>query len=130
MEKTDTDPISAAMRELKEETGYVSMKPRLIASLTVDPAKLSNRLHLVLAEGAEPIGTQQLDDAESLEIVLMPADQLFRCALNGSVINAAHVGLITMGLTAAGLLNWVPSGLSPLGPQRSQNRRPPSSHGV
>jgi 8-oxo-dGTP pyrophosphatase MutT (NUDIX family) len=103
VDPTDVDPISAAMRELWEETGYVGEAGRLLASLTVDPAKLSNRLHLVLVENARPTGERRLDLAEDLETILIPGKELAGLALGGKIINAAHVGMIMIGLEAAGM---------------------------
>ncbi len=61
------DAETAAVRELKEETGYVSQKLTKLATLYDNPVKDTNKIHLFLAENVIKIGEQKLDITEDIE---------------------------------------------------------------
>ena len=94
----DEDPIAAAVRELREETGFVGEQAELLASLTVDPARYSNRLHLVVVRGAARSVEPSPDADEELEVLVLPVEQALRLAMTGGVVNASHVGLLMIAL--------------------------------
>jgi 8-oxo-dGTP pyrophosphatase MutT (NUDIX family) len=97
----DRDPVAAAVRELREETGFVGEHAELLASLTVDPARYSNRLHLVVVRGAVKRSEPSPDASEELEVLVLPAEQALRLAMTGGILNAAHVGLLAIALSKA-----------------------------
>ena len=45
------DPVTAGVRELREETGYVGTSARLLGSVNPNPAIMNNRCHLVRRAG-------------------------------------------------------------------------------
>lgn len=102
MDLADEDPIATARRELREETGYVGESFRLLASLSTDPAKLNNRLHLVLAESVVAAGPPTPDPAEEITTELVGCRAAYDLALGGKVLNAQHVALLVIGFHAAG----------------------------
>ena len=102
MDTGDADPCAAAARELREETGYAGGAYRHIAALSTDPAKMSNRLHLVLAEGVERVGEPRPDAAEDLAIERVPCAEAIRLATSGGIVHAGHIALLLLGLRAAG----------------------------
>ncbi|MDP5339175.1 MAG: NUDIX hydrolase, partial [Nodularia sp. (in: cyanobacteria)] len=59
---------TAAVRELQEETGYVSQKVTKLATLYDNPVKDTNKIHLFLAENVIKIGEQKLDITEDIEV--------------------------------------------------------------
>lgn len=97
MDPQDRDPVDAAMRELREETGYTGGERRLIASLSMDPSRYNNRLHLVSAIGVRK-GTADPDASEEIEVELFTKEEAIAAALSGRMLNAAHVGLLLTGL--------------------------------
>ena len=103
LDAADPDPVGGALRELKEETGYRGERARLVASLTVDPAKMANRLHLVVVEDVQFAGAAP-EPTEAIEVVLLPIAEAVRLALGSGIVNAAQVGLLLTGLHAAGRL--------------------------
>jgi 8-oxo-dGTP pyrophosphatase MutT (NUDIX family) len=94
----ETDVLAVAARELREETGYVGGSLTRLTTLSVDPARYANRLHLVRATGVVA-GMASPEPTEDIEVVLVPRDEAIRLALSGGIVNAAHVGLLLIGLT-------------------------------
>lgn len=62
------DPLTAAKRELAEETGYTSKKWVLLGSFTGSPGRLTHYYHFFLAEDCEKTEQQKLDELETLEV--------------------------------------------------------------
>jgi len=104
MAEDDAGPESAAMRELVEETGFTSPSHRLIASLSNDPAKFNNRTHLIYASDAKCDTPQNLDENEDIEISVVPIPEAIRLISDGHFINAAHIGMLMLGLNKLGFL--------------------------
>jgi 8-oxo-dGTP pyrophosphatase MutT (NUDIX family) len=102
MDAGDADPCAAAARELREETGYAGRAYRHIAALSSDPAKMSNRLHLVLAEGVTRVDEPKPDAAEEIGIERVTSAEAVRLATSGAMVHAGHVALLLIGLRAAG----------------------------
>ena len=106
---SDADPVATALRELAEETGYGGGTARLVATLSVDPAKLANRLHLVLIEDVDRHQAPTPEQTEDIEIRIVPVAEALRLATSGGTVNAAHVGMLLMGLTAAKVATLQPA---------------------
>lgn len=90
----EADPVVTARRELEEETGHTAASYRLLGSYSVDPAKMKNRLHFVLAENAEPNGVLALDEHEHIELLSFTPEELLTAINQGQFANAAHMGLL------------------------------------
>jgi 8-oxo-dGTP pyrophosphatase MutT (NUDIX family) len=108
MDPTDTDPAATAARELAEETGYTASSFQLLASLSPNPATHTNRVHVVLARSAQLTQQAQSEPEETITVVRVPSDEVLRMALKGEMVHAQHVGLLAIGLKAAGLLGCRP----------------------
>jgi 8-oxo-dGTP pyrophosphatase MutT (NUDIX family) len=68
----DESPLHAAVRELREETGYAGEAARLIGVVAPNPAMQSNRCHTAIVDNAELVGAMAQDGGEDLEVVLVP----------------------------------------------------------
>jgi 8-oxo-dGTP pyrophosphatase MutT (NUDIX family) len=103
MDAADQDPIATARRELAEETGYTCDTCRLIGSLSPNPGTHTNRAHVVLAQSARYTRPPTPEADEDLTVVRMPVEEAIQAALTGDMVHVQHVGLLMIGLKAAGL---------------------------
>jgi 8-oxo-dGTP pyrophosphatase MutT (NUDIX family) len=90
--------LEAAVRELREETGYVAPSLELLASLDVDPSKAANRGHVFLALGAERLHDPEPDEMEDPEVVLVPLPDVAARIEDGRVCAAASVAGLLLAL--------------------------------
>jgi len=68
MVENDEDPMEAAIRELREETGYIGNKPIYLGHVDPNPAFLTNKCHMFLVEECKYEGKQELDPGEDIEV--------------------------------------------------------------
>ena len=95
------DALTAAGRELEEETGF---RPARVTALGIshpNPALFANRLHSFLAEGCLKVHEGKQDGSEDIQVVVVPRAELPRLV---------HEGQITHSLVLAALLYdaWKP----------------------
>ena len=103
VDPADGSPVAAAARELQEETGFAG-KGQLVHTLSADPARYDNRLHLVLVSEAVKVCDPAPDDTEDIEVIRLPIEEAVSRAMTGGFLSAPHVGLLMMGLQHVGLL--------------------------
>jgi len=72
------NPEEAALRELKEETGYKPEKLIKLGSLSPNPAIMSNTMHFFLAEGISGDGRQSLDEDEYVDVTLVDVNEVLK----------------------------------------------------
>ncbi|MFZ5494335.1 MAG: NUDIX hydrolase [Verrucomicrobiota bacterium] len=82
------DPVAAGVRELREESGYVGARARLLGSVHPNPAMQSNRCHLVLVEQARREAAPDWDPDEEFEILTKPVEEVFALAAGGGITHA------------------------------------------
>lgn len=70
------EPIDAARRELREETGYEADSFELVSLVEPNPALQGNRCFTFLARGARLTAATAFDDLEDLETVVVPRSDL------------------------------------------------------
>lgn len=102
------DPAEAAVRELREETGYVSSKWTDLGSIAPNPAIQTNRCHTFLAEDCTLAGEADLQDGEDIDVEVVALDDVKRRIADGRVSHALvlvafhKLGLLREGLLAPG----------------------------
>ena len=89
-------PLTAAGRELAEETGYHSAALRELCVVEPNPALQGNRCFTYLAERATLAGATAFDENEECEVVLVPALALPQLLDDGMITHSlCRVGLET-----------------------------------
>ncbi|MDO4511364.1 MAG: NUDIX hydrolase [Bacteroidales bacterium] len=70
------EPITAAKRELLEETGYAGGQWREVMTIGQNPSISDNVTHCFIAEGVEKVADQDLDEGEDIEVLLMSEEEV------------------------------------------------------
>ena len=76
MDPGETDPVAAAVRELREETGYEGENARILGRIWSNPAILSNKTFTVLVENCRLKHEVEWDHGEDLATRLVPAAEI------------------------------------------------------
>ncbi len=92
------DPLVAAQRELREETGYSGDSWELISTIYNSPVKQNNRIHLFKARPVALVDKQQLDKTEDIEVVLKPLSAVPELIASGEICVAGSLLALTLGL--------------------------------
>lgn len=84
LDYADEDPLDAAIRELKEETGATAEKVIPLGLYLGSPAILSEKIHMYLATGLT-LGETCPDEDEFLEICEIPLEKAVKMVLCGEI---------------------------------------------
>jgi len=90
MEQGET-PLEAAMRELKEETGYGGGQWRELMCISANPTSMTNMTHCFVATGVEKVSDQHLDATEELEVHLLSRDEVQALLRNNEMIQSLMI---------------------------------------
>jgi len=85
------DALTAAARELVEETGYTSERWTQLGTVAPNPAIMNNYLHTFLALDARPTADQKLDGSEVVTVHTMPLPEVTRALRTGEIDHALVV---------------------------------------
>jgi 8-oxo-dGTP pyrophosphatase MutT (NUDIX family) len=104
----DADPLTAAKRELLEETGFHTKAGNWhnLGHISSNPALFNNYCHVFYAEACTRAGAQQLDMHEDIEVRLLSAQDFSKAVREGQIHHALAVAAV------ARLLLFRPSALS------------------
>jgi 8-oxo-dGTP pyrophosphatase MutT (NUDIX family) len=91
---TGEAPERAALRELREETGYEADRAELLLVVEPNPAMQSNRCYTFVARGARPTATTRLDPMEEIETALLPSARVADLLDSGQVTHALVQGAL------------------------------------
>lgn len=92
----EREPLQAATRELREETGHEAERWTPLGSMNPNPAIMSNRCHAWLATGCRPVGALRQDAGEDIEVVTRPVDDLDRMLRDGEIDHAIVLATISL----------------------------------
>ena len=83
----DEAPIKTAARELEEEAGVVAKSWRDLGIIVPSPGFSNEKLYIFEAKGIAH-GSQNLDDAEQLEVHWIPANEVMAMVDRGEISDA------------------------------------------
>ncbi|OAN36354.1 NUDIX hydrolase [Chloroflexus islandicus] len=92
------DPLLAAQRELREESGYAASEWEHLGRYTVDGNRGAGVAHLYLAWGATFVGKGESDDLEAQELVLLTVDEVRQALAAGEFKVLAWATVIALAL--------------------------------
>lgn len=104
VEPSDNSVLSAAKRELLEETGYGGGKWLEVGRLSPNSANYTNVVHSFLATGVNRISDPRWDETEFNDIVLMPINKTIQLLQENRFFQALHVGALFFALGHLGKL--------------------------
>jgi 8-oxo-dGTP pyrophosphatase MutT (NUDIX family) len=81
----DGSPEAAAVRELREETGYQGVHERLIGEIYPNPAIMNNTCYTVLVENCACRHPVNFDHSEDLVTRLVPTSEIPKLVASGKV---------------------------------------------
>lgn len=84
-------PEQAALRELREETGYLATEIEPLIRVHPNPALQNNWFYSFVARGARRVGSPKFDDNEECEVVLVPETHAAELLRHESVTHALCV---------------------------------------
>ncbi|QKZ14336.1 NUDIX hydrolase [Spirosoma sp. KUDC1026] len=87
---------AAIARELEEETGYRASSVEYVTTLASKPARLSARTQIYFADKVSQQGTQQENDSEVIQIVLVPLAELPALIQRGEIIVETSLAALLM----------------------------------
>ena len=83
------EPITTAMRELEEETGYQAEKFTLIQSFATSPGFADEIIHLFLAENISLVDQKaDLDEDEFVELIEVTVEEAEQLVVEGKIFDA------------------------------------------
>lgn len=85
MDPHDASPVEAGLRELREETGYVGLRPRILGDIYPNPAIMSNTCYTVQVEDCQLAHAVEWDQGEDLVTRLVPVADIPRLVAAGRI---------------------------------------------
>ncbi|MEE8469237.1 MAG: NUDIX hydrolase, partial [Planctomycetota bacterium] len=82
------EPLDAARRELREETGYEAERWSSLGSVAPNPAVQDNRCYHFLAQGARCVGELEQDAGEDLVVCTLSEAELRAAVASGEIDHA------------------------------------------
>jgi 8-oxo-dGTP pyrophosphatase MutT (NUDIX family) len=88
------EPLAAAQRELREETGYEADDWVALWQVRPEPARHRQWAHFAVATGARLVAAQTLDVTEDLTVVKRPLGDID--AVLAEMVHGLHVGALLL----------------------------------
>ena len=89
---------AAALRELREETGYSSSSIEQLGIVYDNPTKDTNRIFFFLARNVEKLHDTEFDETEDIETVEVPLDEIPEMIKEGEIRVSGSIAIYYMAL--------------------------------
>ena len=94
-EPEENDGLAVAKRELLEETGYESDDWMYFGATVESSSKLTNYMHIYLAQNCHKVAEQKLDATEEVEVLVIPLQQSIDMVTNNEIkCNSSAHGIL------------------------------------
>lgn len=90
------DPVTAALRELREETGFSGAPARLLGNVHPNPAIQANRCHFVFVEEAVQAHDLEWDPDEELQVTVQPVEEVLAIAHSGGIVHGLALNALML----------------------------------
>ena len=90
----DESAVAAAVRELREETGYAGENARVLGTISPNPAIQNNTCFTVLVENCRCVHPVEFDSGEDLITRLVPVEEVMQLVAAEKI----HHSLVVVGL--------------------------------
>jgi 8-oxo-dGTP pyrophosphatase MutT (NUDIX family) len=90
------DPVTAGLRELREETGFAGTGARLLGTVHPNPAIQSNRCHFVFVGAAVRAHDFAWDADEEISVTTQPAAEVFALARSGGIVHSLALNALML----------------------------------
>jgi 8-oxo-dGTP pyrophosphatase MutT (NUDIX family) len=105
------EPLEAAKREMREETGYTFAQYEYLGKIAANPGVLNNFTHIYLARDPLAQQAQQLDGNEEIALESYTIEELINLLRQNRIIQALHANASFLALLHLGKLAFVQSQL-------------------
>ncbi len=95
IDKDETSPMLAAVRELREETGYTAENIKLLGRINTSVGYSEEVIYIYAMTGLTA-GEQELDEDEALDVIEYPFREIYEMAEKGELIDAKTVAALMM----------------------------------
>lgn len=94
-ELDETDGLEVAKRELLEETGYESDSWMYFGDTVESSSKLTNRMHIYLAQNCHKVSDQKLDATEELDVLVIDMKEAIEMVMRNEIkCNSSAHGIL------------------------------------
>jgi 8-oxo-dGTP pyrophosphatase MutT (NUDIX family) len=95
MDPHETSPVAAAVRELREETGFEGGNARILGRVFANPAIMSNTCYTVLIENCRCVHPVQFDQGEDLATRMVPLAEVAGMVATGKIQHSLVVAALS-----------------------------------
>lgn len=96
------DPLTAAQRELLEETGYVAENWRSLCQFVSSPNYGCGRGHIYMAQNAQQVTAPNSGDLEEMELVWLEPEAALATIRSGDVVALSAIAAISLAILTPG----------------------------
>ena len=84
-------PRQAAIRELREETGFRARRLRLMVNMYSSPGYCQEKIYIYLAQDLSKVADLQLDADEFLSVLIVPFRKALRMITTGEIVDGKTI---------------------------------------